>query len=278
MDISSRLDPTVSPHEYFLLELRRHRKAAGVSQDELARRTGWSDSQISMIENGHRRPTRSFVEATDRALDLDGALLDLYDMLHSMASRIPEWFRPWIEIEREAESLRNWQPLIVPGLLQTRDYAHAMLAGEPRITPERLEEYVATRLERQTILSKENRPMLWVVMDEGILYRPIGGAEVMSAQLRHLVEAGDHPDTVIQILPLKAGSTAGLSGGFSIAQASPSRGATCSAYMEFPGTGHVTDRPTEVAALALRYEAIRAEAMSRRESLELIKEALATWN
>ncbi|MEV7008344.1 helix-turn-helix transcriptional regulator [Streptosporangium sp. NPDC051022] len=278
MDISSRLDPAVSSNEYFLQELLRHRKAAGVSQNELARRTGWSDSQISMIENGHRRPTRPFVEATDRALELDGVLLDLYDMLHSLAGRIPEWFRPWIEIEREAESLRNWQPLIVPGLLQTRDYAHAMLAGEPRITPERLEEYVATRLERQAILSKANRPMLWVVMDEGILYRPIGGAEVMAAQLRHLVEAGDHPDTVIQILPLKTGNTTGLSGGFSVAQASPSRGASCSAYMEFPGTGHVTDRPNEVAALALRYETIRAEALPRRESLELIKEALARWN
>lgn len=275
MTIPPGIGSTVSPKEYFAAEFRRRRKEAGLSQKELADRIGWSVSLVSMVELTHRKAPREMTEKIDKVLKLDGALTNLWDLVSHVGSQLPDWFRPWIEIEREAETLRAWHPLVVTGLLQTRDYAEAILRGEPRITPEQLEEYVTARMERQTILDRANRPMLWAVIDEGVLLRPVGADDVMAAQLRHLVEMGERPDIAIQILPLDARTTSGINGGFVLAHAR--RGVVNAAYIESAGAGQVTDRPDEVAALALRYEAIRVEALSQRESLKLIKETTKKW-
>ncbi|WP_030922800.1 helix-turn-helix domain-containing protein [Streptosporangium amethystogenes] len=275
MSISPSISPTVSPKEYFAAELRKYRKQAGLSQKELADLIGWSTSLVSMVELGHRKAPREMAQKIDEVLELGSALTDLWDLLNHVGSHLPDWFRSWIEIEREAEFFRTWHPLVVPGLLQTRDYAEAMLRGEPRITAEQLEEYVSARMDRQTILNRPTPPMLWAVIDEGVLLRPIGEDGVMAAQLRHLVEMGERPDIAIQILPLEARTTTGINGGFVIAQAH--RGVLNAAYVESASAGQVTDRPDEVAALALRYEAIRVEALSQRESLKLIKETIKQW-
>ncbi|GAA0823427.1 helix-turn-helix transcriptional regulator [Streptosporangium amethystogenes subsp. fukuiense] len=275
MSISPSISPTVSPKEYFAAELRKYRKQAGLSQKELADLIGWSTSLVSMVELGHRKAPREMAQKIDEVLELGSALTDLWDLLNHVGSHLPDWFRPWIEIEREAETLRAWQPLVVPGLLQTRDYAEAMLRGEPRITPEQLEEYVSARMDRQTILSRPTPPMLWAVIDESVLFRPVGEDHVMAAQLKHLAEAGERPDIAIQVLPTQARTTTGVSGGFVIAQAH--RGMLNAAYVESAGAGQVTDRPDEVAVLALRYETIRVEALSQRESLKLIKETIKRW-
>ncbi|WP_329429496.1 helix-turn-helix transcriptional regulator [Streptosporangium sp. NBC_01495] len=275
MTIPPGISSTVSPKEYFAAEFRRRRKEAGLSQKELADRIGWSVSLVSMVELTHRKAPREMTQQIDKVLKLDGALTNLWDLVSHVGSQLPDWFRPWIEIEREAETLRTWHPLVVTGLLQTRDYAEAILRGEPRITPEQLEEYVTARMERQAILDRANRPMLWAVIDEGVLLRPVGADGVMAAQLRHLAEIGERPDIAIQILPLDARTTSGINGGFVLAHAR--RGVVNAAYIESAGSGQVTDRPDEVAALTLRYDTIRAEALSQRESLKLIKETTKRW-
>ncbi|GAA4207656.1 helix-turn-helix transcriptional regulator [Streptosporangium oxazolinicum] len=275
MTIPPGISSTVSPKKYFAAEFRRRRKEAGLSQKELADRIGWSVSLVSMVELTHRKAPREMTQQIDKVLKLDGALTNLWDLISHVGSQLPDWFRPWIEIEREAETLRAWHPLIVPGLLQTRAYAEAILRGEPRITPEQLEEYVTARMERQAILDRANRPMLWAVFDEGVLLRPVGADGVMAAQLTHLAEMGERPDVAIQILPLDARATTGLGGGFVIAHAR--RGVVNAAYLDSAGAGQVTDRPDDVAALALRYEAIRVEALSQRDSLKLIKETIKRW-
>ncbi|MER5643409.1 helix-turn-helix transcriptional regulator [Streptosporangium sp. NPDC002524] len=275
MTIPPGIGSTVSPKEYFAAEFRRRRKEANLTQKELADDIGWSVSMVSMVELAHRKAPQEMIETMDKVLKLDGALTNLWDLVSHVGSQLPDWFRPWIEIEREAETLRAWQPLIIPGLLQTRDYAEAILRSKPRITPEQLDEYVTARMERQTILDRANRPMLWAVFDEGVLLRPVGEDSVMAAQLRHLTEMSERPDIVIQILPLDARATIGLTGGFVLAHAR--RGVVNAAYIESAGAGQVTDRPDEVAVLALRYEAIRAEALSQRESLKLIKETTKKW-
>ncbi|MET8047891.1 DUF5753 domain-containing protein [Streptosporangium sp. NPDC005286] len=143
------------------------------------------------------------------------------------------------------------------------------------MTPEQLEEYVSARMDRQTILNRPTPPMLWAVIDESVLFRPVGEDSVMAAQLKHLAEAGERPDIALQVLPAQARTTTGVSGGFVIAQAH--RGMLNAAYVESAGTGQVADRPDEVAVLALRYETIRVEALSQRESLKLIKETITRW-
>lgn len=222
-----------------------------------------------MVENGHRKPTRKFVEAVDSALKLDDALIGLYDMTDAMGGRLPEWFRPWVEIEREAKVLRTWQPLVVPGLLQTEEYARIMLSGEPGVTPAQLDENVAARIDRRGILSRANPPILWVVLDERVLRHPVGSEDVMARQIEHLAEAAQQPNITVQVVPLNSGATTGLSGGFVLAEIP---GMADVAYMDSAQHGQVTDRTEEVATLSYRYEVIRAEALTKRASLKLIEE------
>ncbi|WP_433439908.1 helix-turn-helix domain-containing protein [Nonomuraea sp. CA-141351] len=217
MPKESELCPADSPTALFGFELRRHRKARGWSQLRLSKEVSYSVGTISMIETARRSPTEEFARHCDEALEAEGALMRLWPMVsHSSA---PPWFRPWLDVEATAEAIRTWEPLIVPGLLQTEEYARAVLSGDVGATPEQVEEHVIARMERQSILQRPKPPMLWIVIDEAVLHRPIGSPTVMSAQLTRLVEAGQAPRITIQVLPLNAYSTIGLAGGFAIAQA-----------------------------------------------------------
>ncbi|MEV8632533.1 helix-turn-helix transcriptional regulator [Streptosporangium sp. NPDC051023] len=268
-------DPNISPRVQFGAELRRHRNAARMSQKTLAALTGWSISQISMLENGNRGPTPELACSMDSALKLDGALSSLWAMLDNVSKQLPTWYRSWLEIEREADTLRTWQPVIVPGLLQTEDYARAVLSTEPLATPEQIEERTTARMERQNILRRTSPPVWWVLLDEGVLDRPIGSPSVMAAQLGHLAETASSSRITIQIVPWSAYSAIGLIGAFVIATAP---GEPDTAYIDSAGISvRVTGRPDDVSSLALRYDAIRAEALSQRESLILIKEKMRRW-
>ncbi|SNR91113.1 Helix-turn-helix domain-containing protein [Streptosporangium subroseum] len=274
MPHAKELDPTKSPIAFFGYELRRYRQEAGLTQGKLAKRTGFALGTISMAETGRRRPTDDFVRRCDKALGVEGALIRIKEMMDNVAAQLPAWFRPWAEIEQAAESLRTWQPLLVPGLLQTADYARSIFNGGPRASVESVERHVAARLDRQLILEREDPPMLWVVLDEGILNRLIGTKTIMAGQLDHLLEMAERPYVTIQILPFGACSTTGLLGGFVIAQ---TKGAANTAYMESAGHGQVTDRPGEIADITIRYEVIRAEALPQRASLEPITEMRERW-
>ena len=266
------LDPTVSPIAYFGFELRRYRKEAGLSQTQLADRAGYSVG-ASMAETGKRPPTAEFVQKCDGALD-EGALLRIKAMIDNVAAQLPAWFRPWAEIEQSAESLRTWQPLIVHGLLQTPDYARAILHGNPGVSPEKVEASLAARMERQQILHREDAPMLWVVLDEAVLARPIGEGSVMADQLDHLLESARQPRITIQVLPFEALCATGLLGGFIVAK---SHGMPDIAYLESSPHGRVVDRLDAVSTVTTWYEAIRAEALPQHASLKLIKEKRDQW-
>lgn len=272
MPKESDLHPSESPTALFGFELRRHRKERGWSQLRLARAVPYSVGTISMIETAKRSPSEEFARYCDEALEAEGALMRLWPMVsHATA---PPWFRPWLDVEATAEALRTWEPLVVPGLLQTEDYARAILSGEPGVAPEEIEEHVAARMERQSILRRPKPPMLWAVLDEGVLHRPIGSPAVMAAQLAHLLEVGQAPRITVQVLPLKAYSTTGLLGGFAISEA---HGSPDTAYVEGASNAQVTDWTESVKTLTFRYEGIRSEALSQRESLELIKETMQRW-
>ncbi|MEV8633074.1 DUF5753 domain-containing protein [Streptosporangium sp. NPDC051023] len=191
-----------------------------------------------------------------------------------MNAKIPPWFREWVEIEQQAESFRAWHPLTVPGLLQTEGYARAILRGKPGVSSASAENSLSSRMERQAVLRRENPPMLWVVIDEGVLLRPVGSDEVMLGQLDHLLESAQQPHITIQVLPYIARATTGLLGGFVIAQ---SKGMVDTVYLQSALRGHTTDQPGEVRETLTWYEAIRAEALSQRESLVLIEEKRSRW-
>ncbi|MEO3810532.1 helix-turn-helix transcriptional regulator [Sphaerisporangium sp. B11E5] len=272
MPKESELSPSDSPVALFGYELRRFRKEKGWSQQRLARTVPYSVGTISMIETAKRCPSEEFARHCDEALQTDGALTRLWPMVTRASA--PPWFRPWLDVETTAEVIRTWEPSLVPGLLQTENYARAMLSGEPGVTMEEVEEQVTARMERQSVLRRSKPPMLWAVLDEAVLHRPIGSSAVMAEQLEHLIQAGQTPRITIQILPLTACSTTGLLGGFAIAEAD---GSPDTAYIEAASNAQVTDWTETVRTLAFRYEGIRSEALPQRESLELIKETMSRW-
>nr|WP_240150622.1 helix-turn-helix transcriptional regulator [Streptomyces sp. SID7805] len=136
---------------------------------------------------------------------------------HNFRDVLPEWFSAFVSLESEANLIRAYQPHYVPGLLQTEDYARAVLrAGMPHAPAEDIDRIVALRMERQPLLTRENAPMLWVVMDETVLRRPIGGAKVMHGQLTRLMEATALPNVRLQIMPFTAGPHPAMYGPFHI--------------------------------------------------------------
>lgn len=136
---------------------------------------------------------------------------------HRYRDVLPEWFSAFVSLESESLLIRAYEPHYVPGLLQTSGYARAVLrAGMPQVAEEEIERQLALRMERQAILTRKDPPLLWAVMDETVLRRPIGGPEVMREQIDGLLEATAHPRVRIQVMPFSAGYHPAMYGPFHI--------------------------------------------------------------
>ncbi|MGC3861654.1 Scr1 family TA system antitoxin-like transcriptional regulator [Micromonospora chersina] len=192
----------------------------------------------------------------------------------ALKRREPAWFRPWAEIEREALSLRSFQLAWVPGLLQTKAYALATLVGEA-LTPAEADGLAEARLSRQSILRRERPPLLVAVIDEGILRRTLDGDRVlMREQCEQLVEQAAWPNVSLFVVPADVGMYSGLGGPFTIAEMP--EGARVG-HVDGQAQAQIIDRAANVATLDRRWERIRGVALSRAQSLELIREAAASW-
>lgn len=254
--------------------LRGHREAAKLSRPQLAESLGCSAQWIEKIETGRKPPS----EAT--ADDLDTYFKTTARTFHTMwleikeaaaQGRIPLWFRRWVDVEKQAHTLKNWEPLIFPGLLQTREYASDVIRRQPGITVEQVEERLAARLDRQTILARENPVVLFSIIDEGVLHRPLGTPEVMRGQLAHVLEMSSRSNITIQVVPLEAGASCGFDGAFWIANLDREADTV---YLESNREGRITDHPADIAEMSNRYAAISADAFSKRQSLEVIAKAM----
>jgi transcriptional regulator with XRE-family HTH domain len=270
------LDPTAGPLEFFGAELRRARAAAGLSQDQLGQRLGYSGALVGKVEMGDRAPSQDFAQRCDQAFPQSGGLFArIYELARRWDGAYPSWFVEWIESERRATSLRSWQPLLIPGLLQTADYARAILGADPETTEDQLAELVEARLGRQAILDRPAPPALWAVLDEAVLHRLIGSRKVMYDQLLALADASCRPNIAVQIVPAEVGAHAGLLGGFAIAGFD---NAPSTVYMESPDQGQTTELPSVVRRLSLTFDTLRADALPRGASRDLIgKVAEERW-
>lgn len=236
--------------------VRRYRDASSILQADLAKRLGYSDGWLSNVETGQLRPRREHVTAIEQALGLPpGVLMEVYDLLEGES--LPGWMRDWLDEERRASALRAFELSLIPGLLQTPDYARAVLDDD--------EMAVNARLERQAILIGENPPTLRCVLDETVLTRGFGDAKVMRDQLEHLVNSVS-PRLAVQIIPSGVRHE-GLQGSFTIATAD---GADV-AYVETVVRGLVTSNRDDITCLIDVWESIRTCTLSQRESIELIK-------
>jgi transcriptional regulator with XRE-family HTH domain len=200
----------------FSAELKHARTARGLTQEALGDKIAYSSSLVAMVETGRRVPTLDLARRCDEALDTSGVLARMHRLV--AAEAYPSWFRPFVELEKAATSLRWWEPLLIPGLSQTGEYARAVLrAARPHDRDEAIDQLVTARLDRQAILMRDDPPNVWVVIDEGVLSRPVGEPGVMAAQLDRVIAAARDPWVTVQVMPTAAGAHPGLLGPFVIA-------------------------------------------------------------
>lgn len=270
MPLTRELDPTAGPLDFFGAEVRRWRTATGLSQEQLGQKVGYSGAQVGKVETSERAPSQDFAEGCDRALpEARGLFVRLYQLARRWDGGYPSWFTEWVEAERRAISLRTWQPLLVPGLLQTPEYARALfLAWQGADSDDHLDQLVSARIQRQSIFAHPDPPSLWAVLDEGVLHRCIGSPKVMHDQLTHLLTVSDRSKIRVQVVPADVGAHVGLLGAFFIASFENAPGIV---YLESPDQGQTTERPSVVGKISEIFDMVRAEALPRAASRDLIR-------
>ncbi|KUN24148.1 XRE family transcriptional regulator [Streptomyces antibioticus] len=256
------LDPSASPLDYYGYELRRRRDSAGLTLGELGSIIFCTGSLVGQIECAQKVPTREFSERVDAALGTEGFFSGLVGLV--LQSQLPSWFQPYAAMEAKATYLSTFQAQLVYGLLQTPDYARAVLSVR---TDGDLEGRLAARLERQRILDREDPPLLWVVLSEAVLHQEIGGPEVMRAQLQHLLDLREREWVQVQVLPYSAGAHTGLMGSFNLLRFNRDPDII---YTEDFVQGHMTANPQAVKEGSLRYDQLQAAALSVEDSTALI--------
>jgi transcriptional regulator with XRE-family HTH domain len=252
----------------FARQLRAWRTKKGWSQVELGAKIGYSDALISGIENGHKTPTADFAARCDDAFDTPGTLAELQELISREAW--PSFYAPALEFEVRAVRIHEWSPIVVPGLLQTEDYARSVIsAGKPYLSVDELEQKVKERVERKQILQREaGRPQLWEVLREGALRHVIGSPEIMRHQIDKLIEAGASTDVVLQVIPYTVHEHPGTDGPILIFDFTKEPSVV---YTECDGGGMLIENPELVIAMTTKMNLIRAAALSPRGSLQLLR-------
>ncbi|MGW2368150.1 helix-turn-helix domain-containing protein [Streptomyces sp. NPDC001667] len=257
---ADRPDPTESMLAFFGSEALRLRTKAGWSQEKTAKEALSTQAMISYVEHAKRVPSKELAAGLDAAFHTDGH----FGRLHPLVMRYayPKWFVRYVELEQEASAVRGFHGQIMPGLLQTDDYARAMFEAVRAANPNDL---VAARMSRQRLLERDTRR--WFVLDEQALLRTIGGRDVMRRQLERLLTAGQEPRTVIQVIPRTVHTHAALTGSFTLL--SFDEGSDILHSEGFP-QGRTTADTSEVAEAAHAYDLLRAVALSPKDSADLI--------
>jgi transcriptional regulator with XRE-family HTH domain len=252
----------------FAGQLRSWRQHLGWTQVEMGAKLGYSASLISGIETMDKAPTVDFATRCDELFGTPGTFTTLQGLVAREA--YPAFFAPVIPFEREALRIHGWELGAVPGLLQTEDYARALIrSGRPMDSGEELDRLVAARIERQEVVNREKPPLLWYVLDESVVRHVTGGRTVMAAQLDRLLEVSGAPGVVLQVLPFTADNHAGADGPISLYEFTDGP-SVC--YTECYGGGRIIEGRPEVANLMTVISLIRASALSARESRELIRQ------
>ncbi|OOC06769.1 helix-turn-helix domain-containing protein [Amycolatopsis azurea] len=261
-------------------ELRRLREAADLTIDEVSEKLECSASKVSRIETGHvgvtPRDARDMLELYGIAGDEQEALVQL-----AREARKRGWWHAYNEVftgtfvglEADASSLRAFQALLVPGLLQTERYAKAVIrAMRPDAEDAEIRRRVAARMARQELLTDPSPPEYWAVMDEAVLHRTVDGAEVMAEQLYRMVTMAAQPNVTVQIVPFGAGAHPGMEGPFLI-MGFPELADTDVVYVDSTSSGLYLEEPPDVRRYALMFDHLRAAALKPDDSVEVIAEA-----
>jgi transcriptional regulator with XRE-family HTH domain len=246
----------------FAYELRRQREARGLSQAALAKELYVTRSAIESYENQRNRPDEKFAKQCDGFFGTGLLFQALW--FHARREHLNEWLQEYIGHESEATQVHSYQSLYIPGVCQTEAYMRAG-AHEKGAAGE---EVIAGRLARREILTKNDAPFFFSVVDEAAIRRPVGGPKVMCEQHQHLLDMTGLPNVTIQVVPERTGWYSGLNGALVLlTKADGSR----MGYVEAQLGGRLIEDPHEVTGLGVMFDQIRAKAMSEEDSRALIR-------
>ncbi|MGH3992636.1 MAG: helix-turn-helix domain-containing protein [Pseudonocardiaceae bacterium] len=263
-------------------ELKRLRNNVGLNVDDAGRRAGLSGPTISRIESGKRGMT---VDEVEKLLDTYQVPVPQQREYLEMAERAAErgWWQAYgsaltdatqtqIALEEDATTVINFEPVVVPGLLQTAAYARAVISTGWMQAPREVEAKVAARMARQAILTKPGPPQLVTILDEGVLHREVGGRAVMARQLRQLIEAATtQPNVTVQVIPFTAGAHAATEGSFAIIEFGMEPGAV---LLEGKTADLFLEEPEEIAAYQDTASRLQQSALGTDDTVALIEQVL----
>ncbi|MFC8343264.1 helix-turn-helix transcriptional regulator [Streptomyces sp. NPDC057280] len=263
-------------------ELRRLREQAGRRIEDAATHLECSMSKISRVETGQApikaRDVRDLLEWYGIA---DPQRIETVMQIHKDAQQqgwwahygdvLPSGMATYAGLEADARVLRSYESMVVHGLLQTEDYAHAVIAAFQPNRPDETDQLVRFRKERQALLTRQPDPLeLWVVMEESALRRPVGGKEVMTAQLRHLAEVTALPNVTLQIMPTSKGAHAALSGAFSLLEFEPHTPTVV--YVNSMAGNVYLEKERDVRSFIQTFDLLRAAAPDPQEAAVLLEQ------
>ncbi|MFF0450239.1 helix-turn-helix domain-containing protein [Streptomyces sp. NPDC004609] len=268
--MASNVNPTVRRRRLGQ-ELRRLREIKGMTAEEVADRLLVSQSKISRLENGRRSISQRDVRDLCGVYEVDDHRV--VDSLMQMAkdSRQQGWWHAfgdipysvYIGLETDAASLRVYEPQVIPGLLQSQQYAEALIAGAlPESTPSDIDKRVSVRMRRQGRIREAEQPLrLWAVIDEAALRRVIGGTNLMREQLEYLVDIAQLPHVTVQVLPFDMGAHPGINGQYAILEF-PDASDSSVVYIEGVTSDLYLEKANDVHKYTVMYEHLRAQALN----------------
>ena len=267
------------------VELRRLREQAGLTCEDVGHRLECSGTRISRMETGRIGARPGDVRELLEIYGVTGAEADSLVQLARDARRkgwwraygrvLPPWFEAYVGLESDAARLHDFQPSVVPGLLQTEDYARAVMRGAPDAgCAEDIDQQVALRMRRQAILDEPRPPQLQVVLSESVLLVQVGGPVVMRAQLLRLADLASRPDLTIQVLPVRAAAQVQPVGPFTVLEFADPADPTV-VYLEHLTGSLLLDEDEEVQRYRAMFDHLRAEALGPGPSADLIARTAA---
>ncbi|MEU1334620.1 helix-turn-helix transcriptional regulator [Streptomyces sp. NPDC005865] len=262
------LDPDSSPQAAFGARLRSSREEREWTQDEFADRMGYSSTHISAVETGRKLPTLRLARSADNAFGGGDRFERAFRKVRHAG--LLEGFPQFVEHEAQAAEIRLYEVGVIPGLLQTPEYAAVLAQSAVKrraITDEQAEERVTLIAERQATLDRTPSPLVFVVLDESCLRRPIGEPAVMNAQLDRLAEFAELPNTVLQVAPFDMGARRPFDLPVTVLTL-PDR--SLMSYAESAQRGHLERESTFVLPILTAYHQLQAESRSQAETVAMI--------
>jgi transcriptional regulator with XRE-family HTH domain len=279
--VSPRSSPTARRRR-LATALRQLREERNLNCTEAGKAVGWSESKISRIETGR-------IKIAQPDLEL---LLDLYEVTgetraglftlarqathrgwwRSYSDALPAWFENYVGLENGAKSLFTYQNQLVPGLMQTEEYATALFAAnQPALSTDEVERQLAARATRQALLTAATPLQVWVILDEAVLRRQVGGKAIMRAQLHRLLEIAAMPNVTLQVMPFGEGAHASMGTSFELLQF-PEPGDTAIVYIEDHTSSQYLEAAPDIERYTLIFDHLRASALAPERSAEFVSQ------